>query len=206
MPASAFARKVACHLSAADPKLAELIGQVGVWDIDWSPGGFTALARSIIFQQISGAAGLSICRKTREVAGTKGFPPASWFLKASTDELRSGGLSPQKIGYLRDLSRRVVDGEITFSRLPSLPDDEVIEELSRVHGIGRWTAQMYLLFHMRRPDVLPTGDLGLRKGVRRVYGYRSLPSEQTVQRHGELWRPYRSWGTYYMWRSLDAEE
>jgi DNA-3-methyladenine glycosylase II len=190
-------------LDAADPILGKLIQRVGVHDIDWSPAGFSALARSIIFQQISWAAGNSICRRVREVAGKRGFPPATWFLQASTKELRKAGLSPQKTGYLRDLARRVVDGEIVFSRMRYLTDEEVIEELTRVHGIGRWTAQMYLLFNMRRPDVLPSGDLGVRKGVQRVYGYRSLPSEHTVQRHGERWHPYCSWGTYYMWRSLD---
>jgi DNA-3-methyladenine glycosylase II len=206
MAASPIAQKAARHLGEADPKLKGLIWRVGVWDIDWSPGGFHALARAIIYQQISGAAGNSIYRKTRKVAGTRGFPPAQWFVGASDEQLRSGGLSPQKIGYLRDLSRRVVDGEIDFTRFRHLTDEKIIEELTEVKGIGRWTAQMYLLFHMRRPDVLPTGDLGLRKGVQRVYGYGSLPSEKTVLRHGNRWHPYCSWGTYYMWRSLDAEK
>lgn len=203
MATSPLARRIARHLSNVDPTLGRLIKQVGVHDILQSPGGFAALASAIIYQQISGAAGDSIYRKTCKAGGTGGFPKASWFVSAPTEKLRSAGLSPQKMGYLRDLSKRVVGGELNFAKLRYLDDEEVIEDLTRVHGVGRWTAQMYLLFHMGRPNVLPTGDLGVRKGVQRVYGYRSLPSEATVRRHGTKWDPYCSWGSYYMWRSLE---
>lgn len=203
MAPSPTARAAARHLAAADPLLGKFIQRVGVRDIDQSPGGFPALARSIIFQQISGAAGTSILRRTREMARTRGFPSPAWFLQTPLADLRGAGLSPQKIGYLRDLAQRVAGGEIHFPRLRHLPDEEVIGELTRIHGVGRWTAQMYLLFHLGRPDVLPTGDLGVRKGVQRIYGYRSLPAERTVERHGAKWRPYCSWGSYYMWRSQE---
>lgn len=191
-------------MGTADPVLRDLIQRVGVRDIEQSPGGFSALARSIIFQQISGAAGESIYRHTRQVAGTRGFPPPSWFLEAPTEKLRKGGLSPQKIAYLRDLAGRVVNRELDFPRLRSLEDEAVIAELTQVHGVGRWTAQMYLLFHLGRPNILPTGDLGVRKGVQRIYGYRTLPAERTVERHASKWQPYCSWASYYLWRSLET--
>ena len=193
------------HLRSKDPTLGAWIRRIGPCEIERSPGGFRALARAIIFQQVSGAAGTSIYRRVCTAGGRGSFPKASWFLEAPLETLRTSGLSPQKSTYLRDLAHRVDSGELDFDHLGALSDEEVIEELTQVHGVGRWTAQMYLLFHMGRPNVLPTGDLGVRKGVQRVYGYRSLPSEGTVRRHGRRWDPFCSLGSYYMWRSLEID-
>ncbi len=119
--------------------------------------------------------------------------------------LRSAGLSRQKRRYLLDLARKVSNGELDLRRISRLPDEEVIEQLTRVKGIGRWTAEMFLIFCLKRLDVLPVDDLGLQKGVKRAYGFRSLPATRTVRRIGEAWRPYRSIGTWYLWQSLNKK-
>ncbi|MCI4345725.1 MAG: DNA-3-methyladenine glycosylase 2 family protein [Thermoplasmata archaeon] len=195
-------RAIAQALSRADPALARIIAKVGVQRPPQSPGGFPALLRSIVFQQISGAAGTAILRKVRAEYGGK-TPPARWFLEADTATLRRAGLSPQKIRYLKDLAGRVNTGALQFPRLRRLPDGAVVTELTEVLGIGEWTAHMYLLFHLDRPDVLPTGDLGLRKAVQQAYAKRSLPSPVTVARIGRRWSPWRSHATFYLWRSLE---
>jgi DNA-3-methyladenine glycosylase II len=197
------AKAIARELSAADPVLAKIIRRVGVRSPPQSPGGFPALLRSIVFQQISGAAGSAILRKIRAVHGTGRTPPARWFVEATDADLRRAGLSPQKIGYLRDLSRRVSSGELRFPELRRRSDEEVVERLTEVHGIGEWTAQMYLIFHLARPDVLPTGDLGVRKAIQLAYGKRSLPKPKRVALIGTRWEPWRSHATYYLWSSLE---
>lgn len=200
------AGSIARELSDADPVLAKIIGRVGVCAPPQSPGGFPALLRSIVFQQISGAAGTAILRRIRAEYGQGRTPPARWFTESSDARLRRVGLSPQKIGYLRDLSGRVARGELDFPRIRRLPDSQAMERLTAVHGVGEWTAQMYLIFHLGRPDVLPTGDLGLRKAVQLTYGQRSLPHPRTIARLGRRWSPWRSYATYYLWSSLDKGE
>lgn len=196
-------RSIARALGRSDPVLAGLIRRVGIRAPPVRPSGFPALARAIVYQQISGAAGSAILRKIRQTAGTRGIPSPRWFLDSSDATLRGAGISPQKVRYLRDLASHVVDRRIDFHRFPSMTDEEITEHVTAVHGIGRWTAQMYLLFSLGRPDVLPTGDLGVRKAVRIEYGYRTLPSERTVARIGRRWAPWRSHATYYLWRSLE---
>jgi DNA-3-methyladenine glycosylase II len=190
-------------LSARDPYLASVIRRVGVRSPPRRPGGFRALARSIIYQQISGSAGAAIVRRLERASGTQEFPEPGWFRSSSTERLRAAGLSPQKIGYLRDLARRVEGGELDLPSLARLPDEAVVEKLTEVHGIGRWTAQMYLLFYLGRPDVWPVGDLGIRKAVQRMRGMQALPSDRTMERVGRPWSPYRSHAAYYLWRSLE---
>ena len=197
-------RSIARYLSTSDPVMARLIRRVGVHEVPVRPSGFLALARAIVFQQISGAAGASILRKVRRTAGTRGMPPPRWFLECSDTTLRSAGLSPQKVGYLRDLAAHVLDRRIDFRRFPRMTDEEITDHVTAVHGIGRWTAQMYLIFSLGRPDVLPTGALGVRKAVQAAYGYRVLPAEATVERVGRPWAPWRSHASYYLWRSLDS--
>jgi DNA-3-methyladenine glycosylase II len=197
---------IARYLARSDPVLAGIIRRVGLHEPPVRPSGFAALARAIVYQQISGAAGASILRKVRRAAGTREMPPPRWFLTSTDTTLRSAGLSPQKIRYLRDLAVHVLDRRIDFHRFPRMTDAEITEHLSAVQGIGRWTAQMFLLFSLGRPDVLPTGDLGVRRAVQRSYGYRGLPAESTVQRIGRPWAPWRSHATYYLWRSLENIE
>lgn len=203
---TASARSIARHLSGSDPVMRSTIRRVGLRTLPVLPSGFPALARAIIYQQISGAAGTAILRKVQRTAGTRSMPPASWFLQASDRTLRSAGVSPQKMGYLRDLAAHVVDRRIDFHRFPRMSDEEITEHLTGVHGIGRWTAQMYLMFSLGRPDVLPTGDLGVRKAVRLAYGYRTMPAERTVERLGRAWAPWRSHASYYLWSSLENAE
>lgn len=200
---SRSARPIARRLGRSDPVLAKIIHRVGPSEPPVRPAGFAALGRAIVFQQISGAAGSSIVRRLCRRSGTRGFPPPVWFLSAPVAELRRAGLSPQKVRYLKDLAARVTDRRIEFRRFRSMTDEAIIEHLTGVKGIGRWTAQMFLIFSLGRPDVMPSGDLGVRKAVQRAYGYRRLPAEVTVERLGRRWAPYRSHATHYLWRSLD---
>ena len=202
----ASARTIALHLRRADPHLEEVIRRTGVRRPYRAPPGFGALVRAIIYQQISGAAGSAILRRVIEAGGAGGIPEPPWFEKAPDALLRGAGVSPQKIRYLRDLAEEVVSGRLRFAELAVLGDDEVIEVLTRVRGIGRWTAQMYLLFNLGRPDVLPTGDLGLRRAVQRLHGLRAPPAESTLLRIGRRWAPYRSHATFYLWRSLELDD
>lgn len=198
------AEDIARRLSRADPVLARLIRRGGPTDLPSRGAGFSVLAQSILFQQISGAAGGAILRRLRATHGGPRFPPPEWFLTVSSEALRTAGVSPQKIRYLRDLAAQVVDGRLDLRRLPREPDAKVIEALTAVLGVGLWTAQMYLIFSLHRPDVMPSGDLGVRKAVGRAWGYQALPAESTVTRHARPWMPYRSHAAFYLWRSLDS--
>ncbi|MHB8351959.1 MAG: DNA-3-methyladenine glycosylase family protein [Thermoplasmata archaeon] len=197
--------RAADHLRRVDPRLGAVIQWVGPRTIPRSASGFPGLARAIIFQQISGAAGEAIWRRVLAAGGRGRLPPAGWFLETPVLTLRAAGLSPQKIGYLKDLAGRLTDGRLRLAPLRHLPDEDVVGALTEVRGIGRWTAQMYLLFRLGRPDILPTGDLGLRKALQNLMALRELPSEGTVDRIGRLWSPFRSYATYYLWRSLEVD-
>ena len=197
------AKAVARELVRSDPVLARLIRGGGPTALPRRGSGFPVLAQAILFQQISGAAGEAILRRLRTLHGGPRFPPPEWFLRAPNKGLRAAGVSPQKVRYLKDLAARVVDGRLDLRRLSREPDDRVVEELTTVLGIGRWTAQMYLIFSLHRPDVMPSGDLGIRKAVGKAWGYRDLPAVVTVERHSRRWAPYRSHAAYYLWRSLN---
>ncbi len=202
-PRSSEARRAARHLATADPVLAKLVRRCGPLELRRHPGGFPTLVRSIVFQQISGAAGAAILRRLRSIDGGSELPPPAWFVRAEEEVLARAGLSPQKRRYIRDLADRVHSGRLDLSRLAEAPDPDVIASLTEVHGIGVWTAQMYLIFALNRPDVLPSGDLGLRKAVADAWGYRALPAPRTVERLGRAWAPYRSYAAEYLWASLD---
>ena len=198
-------RKALNHLRA-DPALARIIAQVGPCRLAPTAEGthFDALVRSIIYQQLSGKAAATIHRRVEEVFGGRAPMPAE--LAAMPDEtLRAAGLSRQKLGYLKDLAARVDSGEVPLDHLDALPDDEIIEALVRVKGIGRWTAQMFLMFRLGRPDVLPELDLGIQKGIQRAYRLRSLPKPDRVRKIGAKWAPYSSIACWYLWRSLDTD-
>jgi DNA-3-methyladenine glycosylase II len=196
--------EVASHLARSDPVLARIVRRLGPLGLPNAGGGFPSLVRAIVFQQISSAAGESILRRVRAAHGGRGFPAPGWFLGASSETLAGAGLSPQKRGYVRDLAQRVESGQLDFARLRRMPDEGVLEALTAVKGVGVWTAQMYLIFSLHRPDVLPSGDLGIRKAVGRAWGFRSLPAERTVERVGRRWAPFRSYASYYLWQSLAA--
>jgi DNA-3-methyladenine glycosylase II len=197
-------RSALAHLRRVDPALGEIIARVGSSPPPPRRTGthYDALVRAIVYQQLSGKAAGTIHRRFRELYPGK-RPRAPHVLATSDEALRSAGLSRQKIGYLRDLSARVVDGSLPLAHLGRLSDDAIIEHLVQVKGIGRWTVQMFLMFRLGRPDVLPELDLGIQNAMQRAYGLTQRPSPKDVLRLGEKWRPYASTACWYMWRSLE---
>jgi 3-methyladenine DNA glycosylase/8-oxoguanine DNA glycosylase len=183
------------HLRRADPVLAPIIEKIGWPKIPYRTRRFHALAEAIIYQQVTGAAAASIYRRLCSLYPGKRFPRPKELARTHPMRLRAAGLSRQKRRYLLDLARRVSSGALNLKIISRLPDEEVIKELTQVKGIGRWTAEMFLIFCLKRPDVLPVDDLGLQKGVQKAYGSRSLPAAKTIQRIAEVWRPYRSIAT-----------
>ncbi len=190
------------HLSRQDPVLAEIIGRVGEYRIQFRDPVFETLVRSIVYQQLSGrVASVIFGRLEAAVAGN--MTPAS-ILKLRPGRMRKLGLSAQKTAYIRDLARHTRDGAVVFEELPSLSDAEVIEHLTQVKGIGVWTAHMFLMFALRRADVLPTGDLGIRTAMRKAYGLKEMPQPAEMERIAGCWRPYCSVASWYLWRSLES--
>jgi DNA-3-methyladenine glycosylase II len=165
---------------------------------------FRALLHAIIAQQLSTKAAATI--EARFAALFDGRPTAAAIAATPDDRLRAVGLSPQKLRYIRDLCARTLGGSLTLDALESLPDDDVVAALTSVKGIGRWTAEMFLMFRLHRPDVLPVGDLGIVKAVQRAYKLRLAPTPGRLTRLGENWRPYRSVACWYLWASLDNKE
>ncbi len=194
------------HLVRADPVLGELIIRLGPCGLGHGPARdpFQALLRSIVSQQLSVKAADTIFGRFLALF-PKGRPEPARLLVFADEELRAVGLSGQKTRYMRDLATRVLDGRLRLSRLDALPDEAVVEALTEVKGIGRWTAEIFLMFKLGRLDVLPADDLGLLNAARTVYGLRRRPAPRQLQRMGDAWRPYRSVACWYLWRSLDAE-
>lgn len=194
------------HLRRADPVLGRIIRQVGECGLARKRfnSHFHALLRSIIYQQLSGKAATTILNRTLAIYG--GRAPRPEELLATPDAvLQAAGVSRQKIGYLRDLARRVHEDEVPLARLARMEDEALIASLTQIKGIGRWTAQMFLMFQLRRPDVLPELDLGIQNAIWRAYGLRKRPTPKDVLRIGEPWRPHASVASWYLWRSLDGE-
>jgi DNA-3-methyladenine glycosylase II len=197
-------RSAVAHLRRVDPVLGEIIAKVRKAPPPPRRAGthYDALVRAIVYQQLSGKAAGTIHRRFCELYPNK-RPRAHLVLATSDEALRGAGLSRQKIGYLRDLSARVVDGSLPLAHLGRLPDDAIIEHLIRVKGIGRWTVQMFLMFRLGRPDVLPELDLGIQNAIQRAYGLRKRPKPKDVIRLGTKWRPHATTACWYMWRSLE---
>jgi len=195
-------QKALRHLKAADPVMARLIAEIGGYRIEYSPPNYQTLARAIVLQQVSGKAADRIFARLLECCPDGELTPKA-LLGLPLEKLRAAGLSRQKIAYLRELARRTLAGEVDFAALKKLPDEEVTRRLTALKGIGVWTVQMFLIFALRRPDVMPSGDLGIRAAVRKAYGYDSLPSPREVERLAEAWRPYRSVAAWYLWRTLE---
>ena len=162
---------------------------------------FRALLHAIIAQQLSTKAAATI--EARVAALFDGRPTAAAIAATPDDRLRAAGISPQKLRYIRDLCVRTADGSLALDALGALPDEDVIAALTSVKGVGRWTAEMFLMFRLHRPDVLPVGDLGIVKAVQRAYKLRLAPTPVRLTRLGENWRPYRSVACWYLWASLD---
>lgn len=189
------------HLSRRDTILRRLIREYGPCTLRSDPDGFGVLCRSIISQQISTKAAISITAKLLKVLGRRGLRPAA-VAAASDEDLRGAGLSASKLRSLRDLSQKVLDREVPLKKLADMPDEEVIDCLLPVHGIGPWTAEMFLIFSLGRLDVLPLGDLGLRAGIQRQYEFPEVPGKDALTALAEPWRPYRTVATWFFWRSF----
>jgi DNA-3-methyladenine glycosylase II len=196
-------RRAVLRLRQADPVLCRIIERVGPYRIQHRDPDFETIARSIVFQQLSGKSARAIFGRLKEATGDGGRMEPERILALTPAAMRSVGLSQQKAAYLRDLAEKSQAGVIDFAGLPRLSDEQVIEHLTVVKGVGLWTAQMFLIFALRRPDVLAAGDLGIRSAVRRAYRLRVLPAPVKVERLGAIWRPYRSVACWYLWRSVD---
>ena len=191
------------HLSAADPVMRHLIASIGPFGLKPLRNRFHTLVRSIISQQISTKAADSIRRKLEAAVAPYGGLTPEAILKLSTAKMRKAGLSPQKQTYLRDLAEKAANG-LPLRRLRRLGDDDVVAALIGVKGIGRWTAEMFLMFRLGRLDVLPVDDYGIRKAMQRAYRKRALPKPEWMRRTAEPWRPYRTVASWYLWRSRDT--
>jgi 3-methyladenine DNA glycosylase/8-oxoguanine DNA glycosylase len=198
---------LACrHLSDADPMLGALMERVGPCLLRprRTQSLFAAVARAIVYQQLSGSAAATILGRVQAIYAPKRFLTPRDILATPPEWLRAAGLSTAKTAALRDLAERSLDGTVpTMRRARLMDDEEVIERLVQVRGVGRWTAEMLLMFRLGRGDVLPVSDLGIRKGFALTFGNRRLPAAITIERRAERWRPYRSVACWYLWRALE---
>ncbi|MBZ5604961.1 MAG: DNA-3-methyladenine glycosylase [Acidobacteriia bacterium] len=195
-------RKALNHLKKADPVLGSIIERVGPYKIQYREPVFQTLVRSIVYQQLHGKAAATIFGRLAAAAKVDPLTPES-ILKLRPARMRALGLSNQKMTYIRELAKLTRAGEIDFGRFLTLEDVEVIEHLTRCKGVGVWTVHMFLIFALRRPDVLPTGDLGIRAAMKKAYDLPELPKPEEMHRIAASWRPYCSVASWYLWRSLD---
>jgi len=204
--ARADTRAAVRSLRRADPALARLIRRVGPCRL--SPGRmsspFARLAQAIVYQQLNGRAAAAIHARFLALYRPARFPSPDALLATPDERLRAAGLSGAKVRALKDLAAKVKDGTVpALRRLRRLDDEEIVERLTQVRGIGRWTVEMLLIFGLERPDVLPAGDFGIRKGFHVAFGTRGLPTPRQVLRRGERWKPHRTVASWYLWRALD---
>ena len=191
------------HLKKSDPILCAIIDRVGPFRMTYDEPAFASLAEAIVYQQLHGKAAATIFKRLTDLTELPLRPEG--ILKLSEEQMRGAGLSKQKLSYLRDLAAKAQSGEVDFPHLPDLPDEEVIKQLTKIKGIGAWTAHMFLMFALRRPNVLPTGDLGIQMAIRRHYRKRKLPKPQQMEKLAKCWEPYRSVACWYLWRSMDIK-
>jgi DNA-3-methyladenine glycosylase II len=215
-------QKALAHLRKSDPVMRAIIKRVGAYRIEYGPPEFHSLVEAIIYQQLNGKAAVTIFNRFAALAGEPLTPET--ILKLSDAQMRAVGLSKQKSSYLKDLAAKTASGAVDFARLPGLPDEEVIEHLTQVKGIGIWTAHMFLMFSLRRANVLPTGDFGIRMAMHKHYLDRQrgkvpkkmatnsqrkkkikLPTPEQMEKIAACWKPYRSIACWYLWRSLDIK-
>ena len=180
-----------------------IIERVGPCRQQFSEPTFASLARSIVYQQLNGRAASTIFGRFETRCGQAGVTPGA-IVKLRPPSLRACGLSLQKSTYIKDLAKRTATGEIDFAALPGLSDEEVISTLTQVKGVGVWTVHMFLIFALRRPDILPVGDYAIRVAARKAYGLEEMPKPAELTRIAEPWRPYASIASWYLWRSLDG--
>lgn len=199
-------RKAIVHLRRVDPVLGSVIERVGSCRLRPDPTGthFEFLTRSIVYQQLSGKAAATIFGRVVTACGGRPITPAR-VARVPDEALRAAGLSRQKLGYLRDLVTLARARRLRLAAIDEMSDDEIASQLTQVKGVGIWTAQMFLMFRLGRPDVFPVTDLGIRKGVQAAYGLRTLPAPERVARIGARWAPHRTIASWYLWRLLDLE-
>lgn len=198
-------RTAIVHLKKADPALADLIQNVGAYKMEYGDPDFPSLVRSIVYQQLSGKVASVIFGRLLDALPKRRLTPRA-ILKLEHEQLRGVGLSNQKARYIRDLAGHTHHGTVDFGVLPALSDDDVIQHLTKVKGIGVWTAHMFLMFALRRPDILPTGDLGIRMAMKNLYELPDLPKPAAMIEIAQPWRPYCSVASWYLWRSLDIKK
>lgn len=191
------------HVRKADPVIRPIIDAVGPITLRPARDRFGVLVRSILSQQISTAAARTIRARLHALLQPDGLTPAN-LARQGEDKLRAAGISRQKASYLSDLARKVDDGTVPLDRIGRLSDEEVIARLTQVKGIGRWTAEMFLIFSLGRLDVLPVDDLGVRAALKRLHGLGELPGKQHCRELAAPWRPYATVGSWYCWRSLEV--
>src|SRR5215469_7762295 len=211
-------RKAILHLKKSDPVMRAIIERVGPFRMEFGEPTFHSLAEAIAYQQLNGKAALTIFKRFTDLAGDPLTPQG--ILQLTPQQMRAVGLSKQKSSYLIDMAERAHRGELDFMRIPELSDEEVIEHLTQVKGVGVWTAHMFLMFTLRRPDILPTGDFGVRLAIYRHYLERRkngsgslkarkrkivLPKPEQMEKIAKSWTPYRSIACWYLWRSLDVK-
>jgi DNA-3-methyladenine glycosylase II len=196
-------RKAINHLKKSDPILAAIIESIGRCRMEFGPPEFSSLAEAIVYQQLNGKAAVTIFKRFAALAGDPVTPKG--VLKLTPEQMRSVGLSKQKSSYLFDMAERTHRGELDFKRLPEMTDDEVTKHLTQVKGVGVWTAHMFLMFTLRRPNVLPTGDYGIQMAIKKHYKRRKLPQPEHMEKIAKAWEPYRSVACWYLWRSLDIK-
>jgi DNA-3-methyladenine glycosylase II len=201
------AAQVMRELSRADRRLARVIRKVGSFPTKRpkSQHPYAVLLRAIVYQQLAGKAAAAIFGRVTAL-GASGFPTPEEILLLEEKTLRNAGLSRQKIAAVKDLAARTIDGTVpNLKEIRRMSEEEILERLTRVHGIGEWSVQMFLMSQLGRPDILPVQDYGIRKGFQNVYGLDDVPKPKAVLEHGERWRPYRSIASWYLWRAADAK-
>ena len=196
-------RKAINHLKKSDPVLRAIIEQVGPYRMEFGDPGFHSLAEAIVYQQLNGKAAETIFKRFAALTGDPVTPEG--IAKLTDEQLRAAGLSKQKSSYLRDMAERAIRGELDFTRLADMPDEEVIKHLTQVKGVGVWTAHMFLMFTLRRPNILPTGDFAVQMAIKKHYKKRKMPKPLQMEKIAKCWEPYRSIACWYLWRSLDVK-
>jgi DNA-3-methyladenine glycosylase II len=209
-------RKATSHLKKCDPVMADIIARVGPCRFDQRPATFEAMIRSMVSQQLAVAAARAIYQRLqnaceqavngqdseRSFLGGFAITPES-VLALTEDQMRACGLSRQKLSYIRDLAEKTISREVDFAILPAMSDDDVIAHLTRVRGVGVWSAQMFLIFALHRLDVMPTADLAINKAIRHAYRKRKIPKPKQILKLADKWKPYRSLACWYLWRSVE---
>jgi DNA-3-methyladenine glycosylase II len=200
--------KAITFLQNADPILASVIAKVGAHQLESDPVTgdlLSGLVRSILFQQLSGKAAATIHQRFLQLYSDRDHPSAEDILNSSDDELRSVGISRPKIGYLKDLAQKVKDGLPNLAELEGMDDETIIQTLTQIKGVGRWTVQMLLIFRMHRDNIMPTEDLGIRTAIKNLYGLDELPKKKQIEAIAKKWEPYCSIASWYLWRSLELK-